>query len=288
MADRIFDPDDPNHAPSQQSFDGSWHTFGSLVELDEAGNLTGGSAWLPNPIPANLVWVVFRVSDESVVAQANLAALPGAVAGDWNNFTSADFVSPGSVALDAEQHVVAYATNGDFVFRDSGVTFPYGTGIVRATEARFFNGGAGAVFPDSATSGFLFPADMLVETDAGGSTHDGEGTATAVVSTTGVATVDRQAAGTASLASTASAAATVDREATATASLSLTVTGTATVIRAASGTATATLTATATATVTPGGDDQPQPTAVVVGPPHGRWYAGPPHGRWHAGPPRGA
>ncbi len=166
MADRIFDP--LTFTPSATDFDGGWHTFGVLAELDTAGNLVGGSAWFPNPTPANFHWLVYKVSDESAVAEVDLAALPGTAPG-WNVFTSAAFDTPGDVALDdsgTEQYVVAYATDGDFTYRDTGVAFPYGTGIVHATEGRFINGGAGGAYPDTGTSGFVFPVDMLV--DAGG------------------------------------------------------------------------------------------------------------------------
>lgn len=165
MADRIFDPD--TFTPSATDFDGGWHTFGVLAELDEPADLVGGSAWFPNPVPANFRWIVYKVSDESVVAEVDLAALPSPTPGDWNDFGSAAFVSPGAVALDdAETYVVAYATNGDFTYRDTGLAFPYGTGVVRGVEGRFHNGGTGPEFPATGSSGFAFPADMLV--DAGG------------------------------------------------------------------------------------------------------------------------
>lgn len=165
MADRIFD----TFTPSAQDFDGTWHTFGVLATLDEACDLVGGSVWFPNPAPANFRWIVYRVSDEAVIAEVDLTTLPSPTLADWNDFTSADFDDPGDVALDdAETYVVAYATNGDFTFRDTGLAFPYGTGIIHGTEGRFFNGGAGATFPDSGSSGFVFPADMLVETGGGG------------------------------------------------------------------------------------------------------------------------
>lgn len=166
MADRIFDPDEPTHAPNQQDFDGSWHTFGNRAPISEACDLTGWAAYCPNPKPANYRWIVYKFSDESIVAEVDLAALtltPGA----WNSGTSADFDDPGDVALDdEEEYFVGYATNGDFVFRDSGLAFPYGTGIVTATEAGFFNGGTGPTFPDSFSTAFMFPVDMIVE--AGG------------------------------------------------------------------------------------------------------------------------
>ncbi len=184
MVDRIFDPEDPDHAPSSQDFDGGWHTFGSLATLDEAGDLVGGSAWIPDPMPDNLVWLVYRVSDEAIVAQADLTALPAPVLDDWNDFTSSSFLTPGDVALDdTEQYIAAYATDGDFTYRDTAVDFPYGTGVVHATEGRFINGGTGAQFPDTGTSGFVFPADMLVDTGGGGPA-DVAGTSTGIASGT--------------------------------------------------------------------------------------------------------
>lgn len=166
MADRIYDPD--TLTPTAQDFDGSWHTFGSHAVLDEDGNLTGGGAWFPNPKPDPFRWVVFKFSDQSIIAEVDLTALPSPTLGDWNDFTSASFVTPGNVTLDPdEEYIVAVASPDDFVYRDSGVAFPYGAGIIRATEAAFFNGGSGPTFPDSFSTSFVFFADMIVE-PAGG------------------------------------------------------------------------------------------------------------------------
>lgn len=177
MADFIFDHD--TFTPTAQDFDGSWHTFGSRAELDAAGNLTGGAARFPNPTPGTYRWIVYKMSDQSVVAEVNLAALPGTTPGAWNEFTSASFDTPGDVALDdAEQYFVAVASPGDFVYRDSGVAFPYGAGAVHAIEAGFFNGGSGPTFPDSFTTGFVFFADMHVNT-AGPVAVTGQSTAVA-------------------------------------------------------------------------------------------------------------
>lgn len=165
MADNIFG----STALTSQDFDGTWHTFGALAEVSEDCNLVGGRAFFPNPEPANFTWVVFRVSDEAIVAECDLTALASPTLGAWNDFTSADFEVPGDVALDsAEQYIPAVVTNGDFRFKDSGVSYPYGAGIVTASEGRFHNGGAGPVFPTSTSSSVVFGADMLVEADGGG------------------------------------------------------------------------------------------------------------------------
>lgn len=303
MADNIFGAT----AIPSQDFDGGWHTFGALAEVSEDSNLVGGRAFFPSSVPANFLWVVFKVSDESIVAQVDLAALAGTSTAAWNDFTSADFDTPGDVALDpAEQYIPAVVTNGDFRFLDAGVSYPYGAGIVTASQGRFHNGGAGPTFPNSTSSTVVFGADMLVEA-AGGATHDGEGTAGGTGTATAVASVDRIAAGTASAtgassatasvtrqaagsadaAGGSSAAATVDREAAGTAAAAGTASASATVTRQASGTAAATATVTATAIVDPGGVPS-EPAAIHVGRPRGRWHTGQPQGRWNVGRPRGA
>lgn len=298
MADNIFGAT----AIPSQDFDGGWHTFGALAEVSEDSNLVGGRAFFPNPTPANFLWVVFKVSDESIVAQVDLAALAGTSTAAWNDFTSADFDSPGDVALDpAEQYLPAVVTNGDFRFLGAGVSYPYGAGIVTASEGRFHNGGAGAVFADSPTSSVVFGADMLVEA-AGGATHEATGTAAATGTTSATSTVDRVAAGSAAGTGTSSATATVtregagsaaatgvatssaavDRDAAATTSATGAGASTATITRQASGSAAATGAASATGTVDPGGIPVP-PIAWRAGPPQAKWSAGPPESKWSTG-----
>lgn len=251
MADRIFDPDNPAHAPTVQDFDGGWHTFGSFVELDEAGDLTGGSAWFPNPKPANFRWVVFKVSDHTIIAEVNLAALSSPTLGDYNDFTSADFLTPGDVPVDdsgTEQYIVAYATNGDFTYRDSSVAFPYGDGVVHATQAAFFNGGAGPTYPDGFSSAFMFPADMIVE--AAGGPVAAVGQSTAAATATSAAAKTSPATGTAAGAPATTSTAVKVVHCTATCSAAGSTSAAATADRRAAGTTTAAPSTTATASKT--------------------------------------
>ncbi len=323
MAENIFGA---ISIPSQD-FDGGWHTFGALAEVSEESNLVGGRAFFSNPEPANFLWVVFRVSDEAIIAQVDLTALAGTTPGAWNDFDSSEFDTPGDVALDpAEQYIPAVVTNGDFRFLDSGVSYPYGAGIVTASQGRFHNGGSGAVFPASTSSSVVFGADMLVEA-AGGATHEGEGTAAATGASSAAATVDRAAAGTGAAAGASSATATVtreaagtasatgassatatvdreatataqatgagsatgtvDREATATAAATGSASSTVTVDRQASATAAATAAVSATATVDLGGVPA-APAVWRVGPPELKWHTGPPELKWRIGPPEGS
>lgn len=283
MADNIFGAT----AIPSQDFDGSFHTFGALAEVSEDSNLVGGRAFFPSSVPANFQWVVFKVSDESIVAQVDLAALAGTSTAAWNDFTSADFNTPGDVALDpAEQYIPAVVTNGDFRFLDAGVSYPYGAGVVTASQGRFHNGGAGPTFPTSTSSSVVFGADMLVEA-AVGATHEGAGTAAATGASSATATVDRAATATAAATGASSATATADREGTSTAATTGAGSATATVDRQAAGNAAATGATSATATVDIGGVPA-APAVWHAGPPELKWHTGPPEIKWHAGPPEGS
>jgi flagellar hook-length control protein FliK len=275
MADRIFDPGNPLHGPTAQDFDGSWHTFGSRVELDSDGNLTGGAARFPNPTPGTYRWIVYKMSDQTVVAEVDLAALAGATPGAWNSFTSANFVTPGDVALDSsEEYFVATASPGDFVYRDSSVTYPYGTGVIHAVEGGFFNGGTGPTFPDSFTSGFVFPADMLV--DAAGPipvAATGQSTAAAGATCTAAKVGKASARSTAAAATLATAAKTGNAAGTAAAALGAMSTTVKVVHVTATCTATAGITSTSagirravgTATAAASSTTAARKTALVAG-----------------------
>jgi hypothetical protein len=287
VTDRIFDPD--TDSPTNQDFDGSWHTLGVLAELSEDGTLTGGSAFFPNPKPANFKWVVFRVSDQAIVAEVNLAALPSPTLNDWNDFTSANFGTPGDVALDSsEQYLPAIATNGDFVYIN-GATFPVDSGgIVSAAEGRFHNGGSDAIFAEQVSATVAFLADMLVESGAAPS----EVTLTpatvalaaqAFTATPGVVTVALTPAAVSLAAQQLTATPGLVTVALTPAAVSLT----AQPLTATPGPVTVALTPAAmTLTARPFSAGPPStPTVWTAGPPELKWHAGPPELKWHAGPP---
>lgn len=168
MADRIF----ASGPTFEQGFDGGWHTFANELDLSEDGTLTGGRIWYPSTDPANYVWLVYRISDQAVMASLDADAHfgAGAVNNDWNPFTAADFDTPGEVSLPAAggPYAVAAATNGDFVF-DADFGWPVGTGIVSGTQGRTHDGGSGPVFP-TGTEATAFGADVEIEAAAGDAT----------------------------------------------------------------------------------------------------------------------
>lgn len=172
MADYIFDGS-AGEAPDQQAFDGGWHTLGVEAPVSAPATAVGGRAFWPSTDPANFLWVVFRDSDSQIMMQVDLvAAVPSPVNNAWNAFTDAVFTIPpgGSADLDpAETYAVVVATDGDFTFRNSGVSYPYSTGsLISGTASRFFNGGSGAVFPTGTNTTDLFGADILVQAAATG------------------------------------------------------------------------------------------------------------------------
>lgn len=164
MADVIY----PTQTPNTQDFDGVWHTFGVRFSLSSAGILDGGRAWYPTSDPADFRWLVYRESDQVIMAQVDLDALfSNPINSAWNSFTSASFQTPGNVSLAAStNYIVATATNGDFVYR-SPFTWPISNGIITADQGRFHNGGSAAVFPEQSTTTEAFFADVSISTSGG-------------------------------------------------------------------------------------------------------------------------
>lgn len=157
-----------------QDFDNAWHTQGVEFRLSKPGKLVGGRCRYPTTDPANFIWAVYRLSDQAIVAQVDLDALfgTGAVNSAWNSFTSANFATPGDVdllAYPAESYIVVQATNGDTLFKNTGVSYPVSSGgIVSGTQGRQFDGGSGLTWPSSTSSTIWWTADVEVNAaDAG-------------------------------------------------------------------------------------------------------------------------
>jgi hypothetical protein len=127
--------------------------------------VTGGRAWVhADGRPTTFFWQLWRVSDQTLLAEVNLNLLPAAPAG-WLSFTSADFTTPGDVPLSpTESYVVNVFTDGGrYVFTDDGSeTLPVGTGIVLATTARSGIGQAQGTFPATTSVAYYF-ADVTVD-----------------------------------------------------------------------------------------------------------------------------
>lgn len=183
MADYIFDAE----TFPGQDFDGGWHTLGSEATISTDANLVGGRVFYPTTDPANFVWSSWQVSGSTLLAQVDVdATFPSPVNADWNEFTSADFDTPGSVALDsAETFIVALSTNGDYRFNDAA-SYPIGNGIIEASNSRFHNGGAGPVFPAGTNTTDWFGADMLVEAASGDVAGAGRNVIAVVATAAGV------------------------------------------------------------------------------------------------------
>lgn len=173
MADYLFGP---GQNPDDSAFDGNWHTFGVRSHVTAPASLIGGRAWYGPSRPANHWWLVFRMSDEAIVAELNLFAHfgGGSTLNDWNTFLAAVFTIPGAVDLDdGDEYIPAVATNGDFSFNAAG-SYPVGSGLGIGTAARFINAGSGPLFPTGQNTTDWFGADMLVQ-PAGVDPNEGTG-----------------------------------------------------------------------------------------------------------------
>jgi hypothetical protein len=218
VADYLYDDETPN----QTGFDGTWHTFAAVADLAVAADLIGGRAWFPATTPTNFVWLVYDASDESVVAQVDLTALPSPTGNAWNTFTSSAFASPGDVALDAGEYRVAFATDGDFPYSDAP-DYPVAHNAVITSDAgAYFNGGSGPVYPDEAvTTDFQFFADMLVDAGGGEDPHEGSAAPGIALALTAAGGVDHVASIASGIGLALDAAGSTDRAGAATPAIGL-------------------------------------------------------------------
>ncbi len=177
MSDRIYTTQ--ADSGTSQDFDGLWHTTGVELRLSAAGTLVGGRARYPSVNPStSFLWLVYRLSDQAIMAQVDLKALFGSPSlSAWNSFTSANFATPGDVSLAAypsESYVVVTATDRDVVYKNTSVSYPASSGgIVSGVNARDHTGGTGAVFPTSTSTTIYYFADVEVNAAAAGGVAKG-------------------------------------------------------------------------------------------------------------------
>lgn len=163
MVDTIY----TSQTPVSTAFDFITHSLGMEFTVSSNSSVTGGRAWVTSGgRPVTFFWQLWRVSDTTLLAECNLNLLPPPSPG-WMSFTSANFITPGDVAVvTTESYVVnVFTDDGDFVFTDDGSeTFPIGTGIVSSSQGRFRNGGIQTDFPNSTGVTYFF-ADVNVGAD---------------------------------------------------------------------------------------------------------------------------
>lgn len=165
MTDTIYS----SQTPATDELDFLTHHLGSQFTVAANANVTGGRAWVPAAgRPPVFWWQLWRVSDMAKLAEVNLndAGFGTPTAGTWMSLTSANFTTPGDVAIvTTESYVVnVFSDDGHFVYTDPG-SFPIGNGIVSASTGRFKTGGVQNDFPNNTFAAYYF-ADVNVETPA--------------------------------------------------------------------------------------------------------------------------
>ena len=165
MADTIFTA----QTPATEQADADTHHWGMRFTVSADGNCVGGRAWVAstgrNP---TMFWQLWNDTTNTLIAEVNLNSLPAPANDAWMSFTSADFSTPGDVALvTTDVYIVnQFFQNGDGSFTDPAPALPIGSGgIVEADTGIFNNGQPQATIPATTSSTYFF-ADVEVEEEA--------------------------------------------------------------------------------------------------------------------------
>ena len=167
MADRIYAAQEPD----VEQADGDPHHWGMEFTVSADRDCVGGRAWVPTSgRPPTFFWQLWRVSDTTLIAQVDLNTLPVPTPDGWMSFTSANFQTPGNIALDnSEDYIVnVFFQGGDGVFTDPG-SFPTGVGVVSSSTGRYNNGAPQNTMPATSYPAYFF-ADVEVDVAAASGT----------------------------------------------------------------------------------------------------------------------
>jgi len=166
VADTIFTPAETPPATSQA--DADTHGWGMRFTVSANSSCVGGRAWVHSTgRPDTFFWQLWNDTSNTLIAEVDLNTLPAAAEPGWLSFTSADFTTPGDVALvDTDVYVVnVFFQTGDGVFTDPAPSLPIGTGVVSADTGVFNNAEPQTNIPDTTNATWFF-ADVEVEEDS--------------------------------------------------------------------------------------------------------------------------
>jgi len=161
MADTIFTA----QTPASTNFDASTHHWGMRFTVSADGSCVGGRAWVHSTgRPDTFFWQLWNDDTNTLIAEVNLNPLPAATEPGWLSFTSADFSTPGDVALvTTDVYIVnVFFQTGDGVFTDPAPVLPIGNGTVSADTGIFNNGAAQGSIPTTTSTTYFF-ADVEVQ-----------------------------------------------------------------------------------------------------------------------------
>jgi len=165
VADTIFTAE----TPVTEQADADTHHWGMRFTVSADGNCVGGRAWVAstgrNP---TMFWQLWDDDTNTLIADVDLNTLPAPSNDAWMSFTSADFTTPGDVALTTGVSYIVnqFFQNGDGSFTSPGA-FPVGSGGIVESDTGIFNNGQPQGTIPGTTAAVYFFADVEVEEDAG-------------------------------------------------------------------------------------------------------------------------
>jgi hypothetical protein len=161
MADNIF----AATAPVTPQADADTHSWGMRFTVGAASTCVGGRAWV-NVRPTTFFWQLWNQDTGVRIAQVDLNTLPAPTPNTWMTFTSADFQTPGDVALAAGTTYIVnvFFQTGDGFFTNPGA-FTIGNGVVPSvtnvtSDSGIFNNTLGQNAIPATAFGAYFFADL--------------------------------------------------------------------------------------------------------------------------------
>jgi hypothetical protein len=161
VADRIY----AAQTPATEQSDAITHHWGMRFTVSANRNCVGGRAWVASTgRNTTMFWQLWNDTTNTLIAEVNLNSLPAPTNDAWMSFTSADFSTPGDVALvSTDVYIVnQFFQGGDGSFTDPAPVLPIGVGVVSADTGIFNNGAAQATIPATTSSTYFF-ADVEVD-----------------------------------------------------------------------------------------------------------------------------
>lgn len=164
VADTIFTA----QVPATSQADGDTHGWGMRFTVSVNSNCVGGRGWVDETgRPDTFFWQLWNDTTDTLIAEVDLNTLPPAAEPGWLSFTSADFDTPGDVALvDTDVYIVnLFFQTGDGVFTDPAPVLPVGSGgVVEADTGVFNNNELQTDIPNTTNATYFF-ADVEVQAE---------------------------------------------------------------------------------------------------------------------------
>lgn len=162
MADTIFTA----QTPATEQADADTHHWGMRFTVSADGTCVGGRAWIASTGRCDThFWQLWNDDTNTLIAEVDLNGLGAPTPSAWMSFTSADFSTPGDVALvTTDTYIVnQFFQTGDGVFTDPAPALPVGSGgIVEADTGIFNNNQPQATIPATTNATYFF-ADVEVD-----------------------------------------------------------------------------------------------------------------------------